>query len=354
MRGARRPRPAAPSRLVAQTREPRTGSTSAEDRGRGPLPQAPQVLAEPGLERPERAALEALDEAADEAEAVLEGEPRVALAPLGRRSAAGRGRRRCGGRRSRPGAVARRLAGRIACRNASRSAARDRRGAQVALDAVEDRRRARRAGAACAGRAARRRARSAPSTGREAVRERSPAAARPRRPAAARARSSSSSGAWPLLRPPPRWSRQTCSGSAWRRPRGGRLGGPASAPSRRPDELVGDERPAARRAARREQVAERRPSGSTRAAARRPCAWNAASRWRTSGGRRTTSASSRVSGLDSSETARRCRSTAARATQPPRPNRSATTSPGLECASIRAATSAGRRRRREPLERPAA
>ena len=64
-----------------------------EDRGRGPLPQAAQVLAEPGLERPERAALEPLDEAADEADGVLEGQPRVALAPLGRASGAGRGRR---------------------------------------------------------------------------------------------------------------------------------------------------------------------------------------------------------------------------------------------------------------------
>ena len=69
--------------------------------------------------------------------------------------------------------------------------------------------------------------------------------------------------------------------------------------------------------------------------------WNAASRWRTSGGRRTTSASIRESGLDSIETVRRCRSTAARATQPPRPNRSATTSPGPVCCSIRAATTAG-------------
>jgi len=66
--------------------------------------------------------------------------------------------------------------------------------------------------------------------------------------------------------------------------------------------------------------------------------WNAASRWRTSGGRSTTSASIRVSGLDSIEMARRCRSTAARATQPPRPARSATTSPGPVWASIRAAS----------------
>ncbi len=70
-------------------------------------------------------------------------------------------------------------------------------------------------------------------------------------------------------------------------------------------------------------------------------AWIAASRWRTSGGRRTISASRRVSGLDSIVTARRCRSTAARATQPPRPWRSTTTSPGPEYFSIAAATRSG-------------
>ncbi len=78
--------------------------------------------------------------------------------------------------------------------------------------------------------------------------------------------------------------------------------------------------------------------------------WNAASRWRTSGGRRTTSASIRVSGLDSSEMARRCRSTAARATQPPRPKRSATTSPGPRVELDPGGDQCGRRRRREPLE----
>ena len=93
-----------------------------------------------------------------------------------------------------------------------------------------------------------------------------------------------------------------------------------------------------------QRVANRSPIETLRLDSRRGEAaspWNAASRWRTSGGRRTTSASIRVSGLDSSETARRWRSTAARATQPPRPNRSATTSPGPVWSSIRAATSAG-------------
>src|SRR5258706_13113216 len=46
--------------------------------------EAPQVLSDPGLDRAVRAALQALDEATDEAYAVLEGQPRVALAPLGR------------------------------------------------------------------------------------------------------------------------------------------------------------------------------------------------------------------------------------------------------------------------------
>jgi hypothetical protein len=90
-----------------------------------------------------------------------------------------------------------------------------------------------------------------------------------------------------------------------------------------------------------QRVAKRSPIDTLRLDSRRGEAaipWNAASRWRTSGGRSTTSASILASGLDSSETARRQRSTAARATQPPRPNRSATTSPGPVWRSIRAAT----------------
>ena len=82
--------------------------------------------------------------------------------------------------------------------------------------------------------------------------------------------------------------------------------------------------------------------------------WNAASRWRTSGGRSTTSASIRVSGLDSSEIARRWRSTAARATQPPRPNRSATTSPGARVELDPGRDEGRRRRRRATARTPAA
>ncbi len=91
-------------------------------------------------------------------------------------------------------------------------------------------------------------------------------------------------------------------------------------------------------------VAKRSPSAALRLVV--PCGdaamtWNAASRWRMSGGRSTTSASSRVSGVDSKDAARRCRSSAARATQPPRPNRSTTTSPARLCASIRAPITSG-------------
>ena len=75
--------------IVAQRRQPaRAGQR--DDRRRRPLAEAAQVLAEPRLDRARRAALEPLDEAADQPEGVLEGEPRVALAELGRRSLAGR------------------------------------------------------------------------------------------------------------------------------------------------------------------------------------------------------------------------------------------------------------------------
>ena len=60
----------------------------ARDREHGrrrPLPQRLEVLAEACLERAQRAALEALDEAADRLERFLEREPRVAFPPLGGR-----------------------------------------------------------------------------------------------------------------------------------------------------------------------------------------------------------------------------------------------------------------------------
>ena len=70
--------------------------------------------------------------------------------------------------------------------------------------------------------------------------------------------------------------------------------------------------------------------------------WKAASRWRRSGGRSTTSARSRVSGAISKLTAWRPRSSAARAVQPPRPNGSRTASPTVVCASIRASRTSPR------------
>ena len=107
----------------------------------------------------------------------------------------------------------------------------------------------------------------------------------------------------------------------------------------------------------RPQVAQRVVNGSPTATFRlvwpcgdAPIAWNAASRWRRSGGRRTSSARSRVSGVDSRLTARRWRSTAARPTQPPRPARSRTTSPGFVMALDPGRDEARRRRRRQPIE----
>jgi hypothetical protein len=65
-------------------RSPRRRTGNPEHGGRRAIGQAPQVLADPRLDRAIRATLESLDEAAHEADAVLEGEPRVALSPLGR------------------------------------------------------------------------------------------------------------------------------------------------------------------------------------------------------------------------------------------------------------------------------
>ena len=69
-------------------------------------------------------------------------------------------------------------------------------------------------------------------------------------------------------------------------------------------------------------------------------ALTAESIWRGSGGRSTTSARSRVNGHVSKSAPRRCSAIAARATQPPRPFRSRTTSPGFVQASIAVTSSA--------------
>ena len=121
-------------------------------------------------------------------------------------------------------------------------------------------------------------------------------------------------------------------------------------PRRRPDEPVGDEHPATRRAAGREQVADRdlqagfapratRPGpGTRRRGAGRPAA--GARPRPASGSAASTRSTPRGAGG-------RC---AARATQPPRPARSATTSPGPVCASMRLDEEARRRGGRGPLE----
>ena len=128
-----------------------------DHRRRRPLDEAAQVVAEPRRDGAPGAALEPLDEAPDEPHAVLERQPRVALAPVGagrqahvaagdaqRRDAAGRGRepaRRARGRGAPPGAGRPRS-------TAPGGRPRSARGSP----------RARRAGGACGGRAARRRA----------------------------------------------------------------------------------------------------------------------------------------------------------------------------------------------------
>ena len=75
------------------------------------LDQAAQVVAEPRRHRAPGAALEPLDEPADQAHAVLEREPRVALPPVGPDGRRGRGRPRSAAAPTRPGDVASRLAG---------------------------------------------------------------------------------------------------------------------------------------------------------------------------------------------------------------------------------------------------
>ena len=114
----------------------RTGQP--DERGRGPLPQAPQVLAEPGVDRAVGAAVEPLDEAADEADGLLEGDPRIALAPL-----LGRGQLHVAGRDvevAGPAGRRRQAAGRQDRVEEGQPQRREDRGrAQVRLDAVDDR-----------------------------------------------------------------------------------------------------------------------------------------------------------------------------------------------------------------------
>ena len=320
--------------------EPQAGrARQGEDGGRGPLPQAAQVLAEAGLERTEGAALEPLDEAAHEADRVLEGEPRVALAPLRPTPAASRARRRSAAAPIRPGASVRRLAGRMRVQEGESQRRQDGRGPQVALDPVDDRGQADQLARRVEGEQLVDQVLGAvdrPGSARAGRR----GPRRPRRRHASRTRSSSSSGAWRCSDAAALVAADRAAVVPGDRSRLGSLGAGLRGRVDRPEISS----MTSVRAQVAQRVAYRSPSETFRLDSRRGDAaipWNAASRWRTSGGRSTTSASTRVSGLDSREIARRCRSTAARATQPPRPKRSATTSPALEWSSIRDATRAG-------------
>jgi hypothetical protein len=68
-------------RVVPECLQPAVRRES-KHRGRRAFAEAPQILAEPGLDRSRRAALESLDEASHEPEPVLVGEPWVAFAEL--------------------------------------------------------------------------------------------------------------------------------------------------------------------------------------------------------------------------------------------------------------------------------
>ena len=75
-------RPAEVAAAVAAERAPGGRAGHSHDRGRRAVAEAPEVRPEPGLDRAEGAALESLDESPHESDPVLEGEPRVPLAPL--------------------------------------------------------------------------------------------------------------------------------------------------------------------------------------------------------------------------------------------------------------------------------
>ena len=86
----------------------------------------------------DRCRLEALDEAAHQPARLLEGEPRVALAePLAGR-AAGRARRRCAGRSGRPPCAGQPAGRQDRVQEGQAQGGQDGRGAQVALDALDD------------------------------------------------------------------------------------------------------------------------------------------------------------------------------------------------------------------------
>ena len=131
VRSGRRPRVVAEGHQAARAGQ-------GDDRRRGPLAEAAQVLAETGLDRPGGPALEPLDEPADDPEGVLEGEPRIALAELGPglRPDVSRRDAQCGGP-ARPGAEPAGRQDRVD--EGEPEGGQDGRGAQVALDPLEDR-----------------------------------------------------------------------------------------------------------------------------------------------------------------------------------------------------------------------
>ena len=247
-----RRRPAVGGRIVAQGSNP-LGLASAEDRGRGPLPEAPEVLAEPRLDRARRSR----PRDAGRTRARAGTRPRRRATGCAR----GTGSRLCG--RTWPDET-RKLRRRgpdrspggwpAGSRGAGPAGARRGPGPRAGPPrSARGSRRGPRAGAACAGRAARRGA-SRHRRRRGSV-ERSDGAHRLGPDVGRRApQVVGVERRLALLRP----------AALVAADRAAVVPGDRSRPARdaglvvdRPDELVGDEHPAARRAARREQVADR-------------------------------------------------------------------------------------------------
>ena len=132
----RRGLPPGSVRIVAEGEQPARAALG-EYGGRRPLTEASEVFAEPCLDRSGRPALEALDEASDHPERILEGIPRVAFAELGasRSSHVTRGDAQGGGTARLGGEPARRE-DRVEEGEAERG--KERRRPQVALDAFQD------------------------------------------------------------------------------------------------------------------------------------------------------------------------------------------------------------------------
>ena len=227
-----------------------------DHRRRRALDEAAQVVAEPGRHRAPGAALEPLDEPADQAHAVLERDPRVALAPVGAAAAGGRGRRRSAAGRRAPATSRAGSPGPSAWRIGQPQRGRDRGGAEVALDPLEDRGERRRAGAACGGRAARRpgtRRPRGPGSGRSGASRASPASRSRREPQVVGVERG-----LPLLAAAQLVAADRAAVVLARRLRAERLAVSASVASVGPGDLVEDDRALAGRAAARVAVGDRR------------------------------------------------------------------------------------------------